>query len=65
MQQMEIWLVMLFLLGKKYHAWQIVLLSSSMKLGPELKDVGKQISFTVRVSYFITPVALTFVARLI
>ena len=37
MQQMEIQLVILFLSKKKFHAKQICLLSSSMKLGPELK----------------------------
>ena len=31
---MEIWLVILFLSRKKFHAKQIVVLSSSMKLGP-------------------------------
>ncbi len=30
----EIWLVILFLSRKKFHAKQIVVLSSSMKLGP-------------------------------
>ena len=34
MQQMEIWLVILFLSRKKFHAKQIFVLSSSMKLGP-------------------------------
>ena len=36
MQQMEIWLVILFLSRKKCHAKQISVLSSSMKLGPAL-----------------------------
>ena len=35
MQQMEIWLVILFLSRKKCHAKQICVLSSSMKLGPD------------------------------
>ena len=35
-QQMEIWLVNLFLSWKKFHAKQIFELSSSMKLGPEM-----------------------------
>ena len=35
MQQMEIWLVILFLSRKKFPAKQIFVLSSSMKLGPE------------------------------
>ena len=34
MRQMEIWLVILFLTRKKFHAKQICVLSSSMKLGP-------------------------------
>ena len=34
MQQMEIRLVILFLSRKKFHAKQICVLSSSMKLGP-------------------------------
>ena len=36
MQQMEIWLVILFFSRKKFHAKQICVLSSSMKLGPGL-----------------------------
>ena len=36
MQQMEIWLVILFLSRKKFHAQQTFVLSSSMKLGPDL-----------------------------
>ena len=36
MQQMEIWLVILFLSGKKVHASQIFVLSSYLKLGPVL-----------------------------
>ena len=32
---MEMWLVILFLSRKKFHAKQIYVLSSSMKLGPE------------------------------
>ena len=35
MQQMEIWLVILFLSRKKCHAKQIVVLSSAMKLSPD------------------------------
>ena len=35
MQQMETWLVILFLSSKKFHAKQICVLSSSMKLGPD------------------------------
>ena len=38
MQQMEIWLVILFLSRKNFHAKQNVVPSSSMKLGPGLKD---------------------------
>ena len=34
MQQMQIWLVILFLSKKKFHAKQIVVLTSSMKLDP-------------------------------
>ena len=34
MQQMEIWLVILFLSRKKFHAKQIFVLSSSVKLVP-------------------------------
>ena len=34
MQLMEIWLVILFLSRKKFHAQQICVLSSSIKLGP-------------------------------
>ena len=37
--RMEIWLVNLFLSRKKYHAKQIFVLSSSMKLGPALAAV--------------------------
>ena len=36
MQQIEIWLAILFLSRKKFHAKQIFVLSSSMKLGPDL-----------------------------
>ena len=32
--QVEIWLVILFLSRKKFHAKEIFVLSSSMKLGP-------------------------------
>ena len=35
MQQMEIWLVILFLLNKKFHAKLICVLSSSMESGPD------------------------------
>ena len=35
MQQTEIWLVILFLLRKKFHAKQIFVLTGFMKLGPE------------------------------
>ena len=44
MQQKEIWLVILFLSNKKFHAKLICVLSSSMKLGPGLD--------------FITPVSI-------
>ena len=36
MQQEQIWLVILFFSRKKFHAKQICVLSSAMKLGPEL-----------------------------
>ena len=34
MQHMEIWLVILFLSGKKIHAKQLFVLTGFMKLGP-------------------------------
>ena len=41
MQQLEIWLVILFSSRKKFHAKQVVVLSSSMKLAPSLLQNGQ------------------------
>ncbi len=38
----EIWLVILFLSRKKFHAKQIFVLSSSMKLGPDVIPVDSK-----------------------
>ena len=38
MQLMETWLVILFLSRKKFHAKQIFMLSSSMRVGPGLMN---------------------------
>ena len=41
----EIWLVIMFLLRKKFYAKQIFVLSSSMKLGPGCKNQNQLLSF--------------------
>ena len=46
MQQMEIYVVILFLSRKKFQAKQIVVLSSSMKLGPGVDDYHSAICAT-------------------
>ena len=52
MQQMEIWLVVLFLSMMKFYAKQIFVLSSSMKLGPGL-CLGFLVMLQRNVQYFL------------
>ena len=40
MQQIKIWLVILFYQGRNFHAKQIFVLTGIMKLGPDDKDDG-------------------------
>ena len=68
-QQLETWLVILFLSWKKFHAKQMFVLSSSMKLGPHSADqkhqslslvllTAKQKHATIREFLFYPPCSL-------